>query len=191
MEWLIKLFLVGETTFGLIKLFWVGQTTFGLIKLLLCCFKLIDQSYWSILKFMLIFWVYGSYNISILYYFLWSTVIPFQAYIIVDALLWPTWWFSIFPNACIAAATFHQSTINFLIKSNTLQYASRIRDQWVKQCKCLWMEQVLFCFSVFFGSSWVSYVRFIRSGQSVDRSSRSIKKLIVITGVCKALVTCL
>lgn len=172
MEWLIKLFLVGETTFGLIKLFWVGQTTFGLIKLLLCCFKLIDQSYWPILKCMLIFWVYGSYNISILYYFLWSTAIPFQAYIIVDALLWPTWWFSIFPNACIAAAaTFRQSTINFLIKSNTLQYASRIRDQWVKQCKCLWMEQVLFCFSAFL-LLFLGFLRKVHSIRAIGRSKQ-------------------
>lgn len=153
---LMKLFLVGETTFGLIKIFWVGRTTFGLIKLLLCCFKLIDQ-FWNLCWF--------SECMARI-----STVIPFQAYIIVDALLWPTWWFSIFPNACIAAAaTFRQSTINFLIKSNTLQYASRIRDQWVKQCKCLWMEQVLFCFSVFF---WL-FLGFLRKVHSIRAIGRS------------------
>lgn len=145
--------MIDKTIFGWWNYFWFDQTILSWSNCVWfdqTSFVLL-QTDWPILKCMLIFWVYGSYNISILYYFLWTTVIPFQAYIIVDALLWPTWWFSIFPNACIAAAaTFRQSTINFLIKCNTLQYASRIRDQWVKQCKCLWMEQVLFCFSVFF-----------------------------------------
>lgn len=161
----MKLLLVWSNYSELVELLLVWSNFFCV------CFKLIDQSYWPILKCMLIFWVYGSYNISILYYFLWSTVIPFQAYIIVDALLWPTWWFSIFPNACIAAAaTFRQSTINFLIKSNTLQYASRIRDQWVKQCKCLWMEQVLYCFAVFL--LFLGFLRKVHSIRAIGRSKQ-------------------